>query len=280
MTTTATAATTTQQYPPGLAGEVLAGYGDRVVLHDLYDAVGAPVYHDLAAADTSEIREVLRVARAATGPVLELASGSGRLTLPLLALGREVTALELKAEMLDLLRERLAKVPPGARSRCVPVQGDMAAFDLGRTFGLVVLGTTSVSLLDDAGRAGLFASVRAHLAPEGRFLLSTVDMVDPADGSAGVADLDIEGQGASGRRYRMIEHWPEGAPARRVTILPPAAEAGAADRIEVLTTSIRVLPALLLERELAGAGLRITARHTLPASGPRHRDVLLEAEAV
>ncbi|MFD6421998.1 daptide-type RiPP biosynthesis methyltransferase [Streptomyces sp. NPDC060198] len=276
MTTTAT----TPVHPTGLAGEVLAEYGDRVVLHDLYDAVGAPVYHDLAAADTSEIREVLRVARAMTGPVLELASGSGRLTMPLLALGREVTALELKAEMLDLLRERLAAAPAGVRARCVPVQGDMAAFDLGRAFGLVVLGTTSVSLLDDEGRAGLFAAVRAHLAPGGKFLFSTVDMVEPEDGSALATDLDIEGQGASGRRYRMIEHWPEGAPARRVTILPPAAEARAADRIEVLTTSIRVLPALALERELADAGLRITARHTLPASGPRHRDVLLEAEAV
>lgn len=276
MTTTAT----TTALPPGLAGEVLAGYGDRVALHDLYDAVGAPVYHDLAAADTSEIREVLRVARAVTGPVLELASGSGRLTLPLLALGREVTALELKADMLDLLRERLAAAPPGVRARCAPVQGDMAAFDLGRAFGLVVLGTTSVSLLDDAGRTGLFASVRAHLAPGGRFLLSTVDMVNPADGSIGSTDLDIEGRGASGRRYRMIEHWPEGAPARRVTILPPAEEAGTTGRIDVLTTSIRVLPARRLERELAGSGLRITARHTLPASGPRHRDVLLEAEAV
>ncbi|MEU2305098.1 daptide-type RiPP biosynthesis methyltransferase [Streptomyces misionensis] len=268
--------TATPLSPPGLAARVLAGYGDRVALHDLYDEAGVPVYHDLAATDTSEIRELLRVARGGTGPILELAAGSGRLTLPLLALGREVTALELKEGMLDLLRERLATLPAGARARCAPVQGDMSAFDLGRTYGLVVLGTTSVSLLDDAGRAGLLASVRAHLRPGGTFLLSTVDRA--ADAGAD-ADLDFEVQGASGRRYRMIEHWPPGAPARGVTILPPERETAAADRIEVLTTSIRVLAAQRLERELAAAQLPVVARHTLPASGPRHVDVLIEAEA-
>lgn len=78
MTTTRTAAV------PGLAGEILAGYGDRVHVHDLYDEAGASVYHDLAAADTSEIRELTRAVRAVPGPVLELAAGSGRLTLPCL----------------------------------------------------------------------------------------------------------------------------------------------------------------------------------------------------
>ncbi|MFJ9901412.1 daptide-type RiPP biosynthesis methyltransferase [Streptomyces sp. NPDC101152] len=269
--------TTAREAVPGVAGEVLAEYGGRVSRHDLYDEVGVPVYHDLAAVDTSEIREVLRVVRAFPGPVLELAAGSGRLTMPLLALGREVTALELKEAMLDLLRERLAGAPAGARERCMPVQGDMSAFDLGRTFAVVVLGTTSVSLLDEEGRAGLYAAVRAHLQPGGRFLLSTVDLTDA---SADDTDLDFEAVGASGRRYRMIEHWPAGASTRNVTILPPKAEAAHASQVLALTTSIRVLPADRLERELADAGLAVVQRHTLPATGPRHRDVLLEVEAV
>lgn len=277
--------TTTAAAVPGLAGQVLADYGDRVSLHDLYDEEGAPVYHDLAAGDTSEIRELLRVVRAFPGPVLELASGSGRLTLPLLALGREVTALELKESMLDLLRTRLAAAPAGAGRRCVPVLGDMSAFSLGRTFAVVVLGTTSVSLLDEAGRAGLYAAVRSHLAPGGRFVLSTVDVtpvtaVTASGESTDEADLDFEAAGASGRRYRMIEHWPAGDPVRRVTILPPAREAATAERVDVLTTSIRVLPADALTRELADAGLRVVARHQLPHGGPRHTDVLLEVEAV
>jgi SAM-dependent methyltransferase len=269
MTTTRTAAV------PGLAGEILAGYGDRVRVHDLYDEAGASVYHDLAAADTTEIRELTRAVRAVPGPVLELAAGSGRLTLPLLALGREVTALELKESMVALLKERLAEAPAGIGGRCTVVQGDMSAFALGgATFAVVVLGTTSISLLDADGRAGLYAAVRAHLRPGGRFLLSTVD-VDGADGE----DLDLEAAGASGRRYRMIEHWRSGQEVRKVTILPPERETPQDGPVPAFTTAIRVLPPDDLTRELASAGLRVVARHTLPAASPRHTAVLLEAEA-
>ncbi|GAA2445484.1 daptide-type RiPP biosynthesis methyltransferase [Streptomyces glaucus] len=259
---------------PGLAGQVLAGYGDRVRLHDLYDEAGASVYHDLAAVDTTEIRELLRSVRAVPGPVLELAAGSGRLTLPLLALGREVTALELEESMVALLRDRLAEAPAGIGARCTVVQGDMSDFQLDGTFAVVVLGTTSVSLLDAEGRAGLYAAVRAHLRPGGRFLLSTVDVA-----GADEDDLDLEAVGASGRRYRMIEHWRAGQEVRRVTILPAERDTPQDGPVLALTTSIRVLPPDDLVRELASAGLRVVARHSLPAASHRHTGVLLEAEA-
>jgi methylation protein MtfA len=269
MTTTEAAAV------PGLAGRILAEYGDRVVVHDLYDEAGASVYHDLAAIDTTEIRELLRSVRAVPGPVLELAAGSGRLTLPLLASGREVTALELKESMVALLHKRLAEAPAGVGGRCTVVQGDMSAFELGSTYAVVVLGTTSISLLDAEGRAGLYAAVRAHLRPGGRFLLSTVDVTGD-DGD----DLDLEAVGASGRRYRMIEHWRAGQEVRKVTILPVQREISEDGRLLALTTSIRVLPPDGLARELASAGLHVVARHPLPAASPRHTGVLLEAEAV
>ncbi|MEU6481287.1 daptide-type RiPP biosynthesis methyltransferase [Streptomyces sp. NPDC047017] len=259
---------------PGRAGALLAGLGDRAVLHDVYDEVGASVYHDVSVRDTHEVRELVGLVRGTPGDVLELAAGSGRLTLPLLALGREVTALELSAGMLALLGDRLAQAPARLRNACTPVRADMSAFDLGRRFAVVVLGTTSVSLLDAAGRAGLYACVRDHLAPGGRFLLSTVD--DLADGGT-EAEAVIDVVGASGRGYRMHEHWPPGGPTRVVTVFP--AELPDSGPVSVCTTSVGVLPADRLAAELAAAGLPVTARHPLPAGGWRHRDVLLEAEA-
>ncbi|MFF5706161.1 daptide-type RiPP biosynthesis methyltransferase [Streptomyces sp. NPDC012794] len=259
---------------PGRAGELLASLGGRAVLCDLYDAVGASVYHDLAGTGTHEVRELLALVRRVPGPVLDLAAGSGRLTLPLLALGREVTALELSPYMLELLDERLAAVPPALRERCLPVRADMSDFDLGRRFGAIVLGTTTISLLDAEGRTGLYRAVREHLEPGGRFLLSTVDMA--ATGEAGPAEVDMEIVTDSGRAYRLFEHWTPDSGSRTVTLFPAAI--GDEGPVRVCTTTIGVLPAALLEAELAAAGFRVLSRHPLPAVGERHHDVLLETE--
>ncbi len=261
---------------PGPAAQALAELGHELTLHDLYDEVGAPVYHDLAATDTSEIRELLSLVRRTPGQVLELAAGSGRLTLPLLALGRDVTALERSDHMLRLLRGQLAQAPDRLSRRCTVVQGDMTAFALHRAYAVIVLGTTSISLLDEAGRDRLYRAVRAHLAPGGRFLLSNVDL--PSDDVEAGEDADsreVEAIGASGRRYRMFEYCPAGSLSRHVTIVPEARGAGP---VTVCTTRISVLPIDLLERELAAAGLRIRSRVALPATGLPHRDLLLELE--
>ncbi|MFI2032957.1 daptide-type RiPP biosynthesis methyltransferase [Streptomyces buecherae] len=257
---------------PGQAGVLLAELGDRAVRCDLYDEVGAPVYHDLAGQGTHEVRELLTLVRAVPGPVLDLAAGSGRLTMPLLALGRDVTALELSGSMLKLLAARLATAPEALRDRCATVRADMSDFALGREFGAIVLGTTSISLLDAPGRKGLYESVRAHLAPQGRFLLSTVDM---ELGAAAPAETEFEFTADSGRRYRMFEHWTAGAEARIVTVFPAVIGEG---QVEVCTTSIRVLSADLVEEELRHSGFVVCTRRVLPDVGARHHSVLLEAE--
>ncbi|MBN3585550.1 class I SAM-dependent methyltransferase, partial [Algoriphagus aestuarii] len=91
------------------------------------------------------------------------------------ALGREVTALDLSADMLALLRQQLDRAPAHLRERCTVVQADMADFRLPRRYAVIVLGTTSISLLDRAGRAGLYRCVAEHLADGGRFFLTTLD---------------------------------------------------------------------------------------------------------
>ena len=50
---------------------------------DLYSCAGAEFYDRLVGPDRSEIREMLALARQAEGPILDVAAGSGRLTVPL-----------------------------------------------------------------------------------------------------------------------------------------------------------------------------------------------------
>jgi methylation protein MtfA len=256
---------------PGRAGEFVRELGGRARLHDLYDDTGSGVYDDLCAADTSELREILHLVRRTKGPVLELAAGSGRLTFPLLATGREVTALELSPGMLSLLTDRLAEAPARLRERCLPVRGDMSRFALGRRFGAIVLGTTSVSLLDESGRAGLYRAVGEHLLPGGSFLVS---VIDPAPAEVSDPETEFAVTGATGRRYRMVEYWPPAAPTRTVTVLP--ADPPAEGPVDVCVSTVRIVSADRLAAELTAAGLVVRARHALPGGGPRHREVLLE----
>jgi methylation protein MtfA len=267
---------------PGLAAEALAGLDREITFHDFYDQVGAPIYHDLVSGDTGEIRELQGIVRRIPGPVLELGAGSGRLTLPLLALGRDVTALERSGDMLGLLRAELLKVPQRMRERCDLVRGDMTTFAFDSTFPVIVLGTKSLlsarqgrfSPLDEAGRARLYQAVRSHLAPGGRFLLSSVE-IDRSETES--RDVEWEVLGAGGRRYRIFEHWPAGSLRRTFTIVP---EGDGPGPVTVCTTSIAVLAAGFLERELLAAGLVVRLRIPLPRSGLRHRDFLLEVEAL
>ena len=100
------------------------------------------------------------------GAVLELACGSGQLTVPLARPGRLVAGLDRSRPMLDAARRRAA----AAGAQIEFIEADMRAFDLGRRFGLVFIARNSLLHLSDAPDfQALFAAVRGHLAPGGLF---------------------------------------------------------------------------------------------------------------
>lgn len=255
------------------ADVLLASVGERGVLCDFYDEDAAEIYQDLNqdAVGTSQAREFATRIRTVSGPVLELAAGPGRLTLPLLDLGREVTALELSTAMLAILRRRLENAPARLRDRCTVVHGDMSAFALHTRFGAVVL-DQSIAILDDADRPGLYACVRAHLAPGGKFLISMAD-ADAAEGEP--LERYQELSGGSGRKYVLHERLMPGEAIREVTI-SPADET--LDPFVVCTSRMRLLKVDRIVRELGQAGFDVIARTPLAFAGKRHRVVfLLEA---
>ena len=105
--------------------------------------------------------------------MLELGCGTGRLTLPLARKGRDVTGLDASPAMLASARAKA--LAAGATVRWT--QGDMAAFDLGRRFDLVVVSCNSLAhLTTRAELSGCLASIRRHLADGGRFAF---DIVSP-----------------------------------------------------------------------------------------------------
>ncbi len=107
--------------------------------------------------------------------VLELACGTGRITLPLAQSGCTVTGLDLSDAMLAVLRKKLENNPAIAANVHV-VKGDMSAFHLGKTFDLIVIPFRSFQLLATETLAvSCLRCVREHLSDGGVFILDAFE---------------------------------------------------------------------------------------------------------
>ncbi|MEK9283449.1 MULTISPECIES: class I SAM-dependent methyltransferase [unclassified Bradyrhizobium] len=134
--------------------------------NSLYDR---PDLYDLVAPrDLTLERFYVETARERGGRVLDLACGSGRLTIPLAQAGLQVIGGDISPEMLE-------RAGSHAKAQAVEldlVQLDMRDFDLGgRTFDTIIVAMNSVLHLhspDDF--SGFFRSVAQHLSQNGRLV--------------------------------------------------------------------------------------------------------------
>jgi SAM-dependent methyltransferase len=111
------------------------------------------------------------LARRTGGPVLELACGTGRLTIPLAKAGHAVVGLDTSAEML-------CRADTKARREGVEVtfvRGDMSAFDLHQLFPLVIVSCNSLAhLVTTEELRACLSHIARHLAPGGMFAFDIV----------------------------------------------------------------------------------------------------------
>jgi SAM-dependent methyltransferase len=123
---------------------------------------GAPVelYRLLEAADEPALihREIPPGAE-----ILELGAGSGRITRPLVALGRRVLAVDFNPEMLALI--------DGAET----VLSRIEDLQLGRTFGGVLLMSNLINQPGRDDRLALLRAIQRHLSAHGVALIERYD---------------------------------------------------------------------------------------------------------
>lgn len=243
----------------------LAEAGCVGVPNDLYLGDGARFYDEVVGPDRSEIREVLEVARRCGPAVLDLAAGSGRLTVPLLRSGKRVTALDLSADMLERLR---ATLPPGAS--CDLVVADMRDVNLGRTFDLIVLGATSITLFDEAGRRRVFATVHRHLARGGAFLLSV-----PGTGAAEVLRKSGDREITLGSAVYLQSQQVDAEGSQRIVNWMPLPLPAPAGRVPVVTTRVRIVEATGLADELKAAGFAAPDASPIRTNGVAPGDAMV-----
>jgi SAM-dependent methyltransferase len=124
-------------------------------------------------------------------PVLELACGSGRFTIPLAKEGVNITGMDISEEMLQLAKLKASK--DGANIRFI--QGDVRSFDLREKFKFIFIPAQSLSHLQTREEIeDCFSCVRQHLADDGRFLIELFN--------SAVSMLARE----SGRRYTVDQY--------------------------------------------------------------------------
>lgn len=185
---------------------------------------------------------------AGDGRTLELASGTGRVTLPLSARGVDVQGVEGSAAMVERMRER----PGGA---AIPVTlGDMADVPVPGPFGLVYLVfNTLFNLPNPERQLDCFRNVARVLEPESAFVLECF-VPEPGKFNRGsrVEALEVTEDSATIAVYRH----------------DAAAQRYAKQEITFTTEGIRMLPVALrycwpseLDLMARQAGLELRERY-------------------
>lgn len=134
-------------------------------------------FYDLEFASRDfEIPFFLRHARAANGPVLEVACGTGRLTLPIAREGIDITGSDISAPMLEQARLKSA-----AENLTIEwLEQDCRNMNPGRHFSLIFSATNAMQhLLDVDSACAFLQSARRALLPDGHLIID-VFHPDPA----------------------------------------------------------------------------------------------------
>jgi SAM-dependent methyltransferase len=133
-------------------------YGDLIA--DVYDSL-----HPGELLDTASTVDFL-AARAGTGPVLELAIGTGRIALPLVERGLELHGIDASEKMVSKLRAK-----DGGRDLPVAM-GDFKDVPVEGWFTLIYLTFNTIyALTTQDDQVTCFRNVAEHLTDDGVFVL-------------------------------------------------------------------------------------------------------------
>jgi len=129
---------------------------------DVYDLVGKDVPYGLDF--------YVALAREASGPVLDVACGTGRILLPCLQAGVDIEGLDRFEPMLKTLRAKAAALGLSPRLH----QADMSDFSLSRRFGLVMIPFNAfIHNMTQEAQIRCLQLCREHLLPGGNLTFDT-----------------------------------------------------------------------------------------------------------
>lgn len=139
-----------------------------MIPHNNLEEFSDPVNYDCEDPSDTGLAFYMALAEETGGPVLELACGTGRISIPIARQGFAVTGLDIVPGMLARAHSKSAHLPIRW------IEGDARTFALDEQFRLIFLtGNAFQAFLTNADQAALLQRVYAHLHPDGLFTFET-----------------------------------------------------------------------------------------------------------
>jgi len=143
-------------------------------------------------------------------PVLELACGTGRLTIPMAQAGAEAVGIDVAAGMIEHANDKRDMLPQADQDRLEFLIGDMRSVRLDRRFdGVIIAFNTLMHMTTDDDLEQCLETARAHLTPKGRLYMDVHTphpAVVPRQDPAGRYDPQEMIDPHSGDRYVVTEN--------------------------------------------------------------------------
>ena len=133
-----------------------------------YDSVGE--FYDLFT-DDSDIPFYIQHAEKMGSPILDVAAGTGRVSLALAREGFEVVALDCSASMLADFSRKLQQVPLSVSRRITLIQANMEQFKLKQRFSLIIIPHSFSHAMTTEAQLACLRCVRQHMSENGLFIL-------------------------------------------------------------------------------------------------------------
>ncbi|MFF8607844.1 SAM-dependent methyltransferase [Streptomyces sp. NPDC015346] len=219
----------------------------------LYDALLGP--------HSADIVRYLGLARATGGPVLDLGSGAGRLTVPFARHGFAVEAVDRDATALARIETWARRIGPQVAELIGTTRADLTELRLDRTYRLALLAGAMVSAVPPRARPGLLREIASHLDTGGALALDYTSHLLP-----GLIAEPQRTWAFQVPRFDGIDEWVVArqvfdlrAMSERITYYAARTGKLSTERV-VLTTDKWIIDPEHLAAELHSAGLHIEGR--------------------
>lgn len=136
---------------------------------DIYEGEFSRFYDSLVSNDNYDFDFINEILNDTRKPILELACGSGRVLIPLLEKGYNISGVDLSNDMLEILKRKCKK-----RNFDIDLfVDDMCSFHTSSRYAYVILSHISICLLEPKQQRDLFINLsRNVLEDDGKFIFN------------------------------------------------------------------------------------------------------------